>query len=499
MIRQILRSANRCLPTDKRRLTRQPVASFCCQNRASSSIASGTAVADSKKADEKVRLADRATKSLASLDAQFVRLKGDPSLRQFSPTEVLRRSPTFTDVEWGEYIHLCAGNMKKSSSHILMDINRMKDVIEIRNRACDWLTKNVDSVKPRQYFNFLRYLQAVTVKRRNNRSQTDLPQFIDPYASVSQWFMKHYSTLKSLAFFEILNEKTRFLVHHKLLEREAIDDCLKVIDHGIKLAQKEETEINNILHLLYTVELYRQLFKDEAKLSLFAERLVDILKKKDMPVNSKDLLETMTFLSEIKQPMDSLLTNRAVFRQHAKGDGGEWRWLRNAINLVFDEEEYASLRQMAAVAAVRAYKWKAADFTPDDMERFLQMAAEPIFANPSAAYFDSPMKEEVSLSSANRLKALIVAVRSASHSDLPQLGKLPVQVDDAFWDRFFDAVENNSSESEKRVGELMTLARVIEPHMPKPTEKTVFIAPLFNKERKERLRKIVNQGFRKGT
>lgn len=159
-------------------------------------------------------------------------------------------------------------------------------------------------------------------------------------------------------------------MQEKLLDKDPVDDCLKVIDYGVKLAQEEDCEINSILHLLYTVQLYSQTFKNQAKLSTFAQELVEILKKKEMPSNSKDLLETMIFLSENKSSVDLPLTNRAVFRRHANGNYAAWKWLRNAIQLIFKSDEYASLRQMAAVAAVRAYKWKAVNFTPDDIDRY---------------------------------------------------------------------------------------------------------------------------------
>lgn len=162
------------------------------------------------------------------------------------------------------------------------------------------------------------------------------------------------------------------MIQHKLLERDTVDDCLKIIEHGVKLAKLKDCEVNNILHLLYTIELYRRSFNnddDDAKFRRFAEELIEILKKKEMTANSKDLLETMIFLSEEKSSADLPLTNRAVFKRYSKGNEAAWKWLRNAIHLIFREDDFAYLRQMAAVAAVRAYKWKAIDFTPDDIDK----------------------------------------------------------------------------------------------------------------------------------
>lgn len=147
---------------------------------------------------------------------------------------------------------------------------------------------------------------------------------------------------------------------------EKQEDVLKVLQHGVELAEKD-TEIVNILHLLYTAELYSEVYSDAGSFAKISEKLLSILSGKKLPTDGFDLMHSLQFVSS-QRKVAPFLSQRAVFHRHAK-NASAWNWLRNSIELVFTNDEYEDVRPVAAVAAVRAYKWKAIPYTADDVER----------------------------------------------------------------------------------------------------------------------------------
>lgn len=46
-----------------------------------------------------------------------------------------------------------------------------------------------------------------------------------------------------------------------------------------------------------------------------------------------------------------------------------WQWLRNSVETTFDCDKYDHLRQLAAYTAVDAFKYRAVNFTAEELAR----------------------------------------------------------------------------------------------------------------------------------
>lgn len=152
---------------------------------------------------------------------------------------------------------------------------------------------------------------------------------------------------------------------YDMIGTESKEDVLKVFSYGVELAAKD-AEIVNILHLLHTIELYSRFYSD-SRFSENVQRLLTTLSTKDLPVDGLDLMHSLQFVSSQKN-VTGYLSTRAVFHHHAKNTAS-WNWLRNSIDLVFTNDDYEDVRPMAAVAAIRAYKWKAIEYSPNDVNK----------------------------------------------------------------------------------------------------------------------------------
>jgi hypothetical protein len=86
----------------------------------------------------------------------------------------------------------------------------------------------------------------------------------------------------------------------------------------------------------------------------------------------KQLTLSQAFVSD-EAPMKRRVVNtyERAFKHNTGGNYAAWKWLRNAIELAFEDNGLEHLRQLAAAAAVRAYVYKAVDFTPEEVNRYI--------------------------------------------------------------------------------------------------------------------------------
>uniref|UniRef100_A0A914VDY3 Uncharacterized protein n=1 Tax=Plectus sambesii TaxID=2011161 RepID=A0A914VDY3_9BILA len=444
------------------------------------SPSTSTSECSQPKANIKMKLASgRMAPSLAYMDRQ---VRGSAiELFQYYLKEIMQRLPTLTNAEWSEYLSIVAAYPLNFQ---LLPPDQKKSVQTVRDSACDFLADNLDNLKPFDYFNVIRFLQKMVKwniirTRYHDKSRlTILP--LSVHSNIFSWFMRNYSTLEPQLFFEILMRKTAYATLYNVARLEKQEDIYEILAYGMQVAKKER-EVNNILDLLYIVELYRDIFSlttDSSDFDFFSRRLLEMLKTLETPANRHDLRESLGFLGDSSIKIGAIST-RAVFHRYASSDPAAWKWLRRSIELVFEDGEFDDLRQAAAVAAVRAYKWKAIDFSPDDVSSYLSIAAEPFLTNP--AIFFEPSKSAISVPRSLMLSYLITAIRSAANSDLPTLGKLTVRLDGAYWKKFFEMVEHEAPKLGVRVAMLHSL-RCLKVASLSPMERK-FVAFPFNRER----------------
>uniref|UniRef100_A0A914XCC2 Uncharacterized protein n=1 Tax=Plectus sambesii TaxID=2011161 RepID=A0A914XCC2_9BILA len=226
-------------------------------------------------------------------------------------------------------------------------------------------------------------------------------------------------------------------VHDRLLL--AKDNLARVLFYGRMLAEKEG-EVNDILRLLHCVDSYSKLnvttrsHLPNTLLSNSSHKLFRMLSRRDKPRNRGDLDRSIRYLADTNlarpEKTPNFVSQRSLL-QHGAQKGKCWRFLRYSIESVFEHDELNYLRQAAALVAVRAYKWKAIDFHPDDVERYLNIATAPYLSNPTLIF-----ERRDSLPHHYAFIKLVLAVLSAATSDLPSRNKLSVRLDDAYWDNF---------------------------------------------------------------
>uniref|UniRef100_A0A914XCA5 ATPase expression protein 2, mitochondrial n=1 Tax=Plectus sambesii TaxID=2011161 RepID=A0A914XCA5_9BILA len=413
-------------------------------------------------------------------------------LLQYRPTEIINRLPTFTDKDWSEYLGIVAHYRIARGRLLPFTSEQMKHVEEIKKRLLEWLGEKKDKIESTDYFNLLRSLDVFSefgrlTKRRTKTLglQQSLPSSV--HENIFHWFMKNYEKLDRHAFFQILNRKVVHATLNDILSLESQEDVLKVLEHGTKLAE-DDAEIVNILHLLYTIELYSGSYSDP-RFSKSSQRLLATLANKALPVDGFDLFHSLQFVSSQKTT-GSALSQRAVFRRHADNRPA-WNWLRNSIELVFANDDYEDMRPIAAVAAVRAYKWKAIDYSPDDVNKYLTLAAKPYLTDP--AIFFKPSRNDAFNAKRTALSYLVLAIRSAAISDLPDLGKLSVRLDDAYWSKFFDVVEKEAPKLERTA--LLNDLKRLKIYKPLSKQELRFLSDPLGQGRDDRLKSLLKQKY----
>uniref|UniRef100_A0A914VQI3 ATPase expression protein 2, mitochondrial n=1 Tax=Plectus sambesii TaxID=2011161 RepID=A0A914VQI3_9BILA len=318
-------------------------------------------------------------------------------------------------------------------------------------RMVEAMAKCLDRFEPIDYFNFIRFLESRSFSYEDASSS-------NIQGPLCKWFIKYYSQLEPSAFFEILMAKACWLEQNRQLGTESEADVLKFLEHGTNLAT-QSAEISAALRMIHVIELYSiETEGNEKQYSALINSLLQSLAGKVLPSSQSDLFATLSFITGLhERPIKFRgirpLRTSHVFQRYSTGDSRDdvdrastvaspaagWQWLRNSIELPFGSDDLSHLRQLAAFAAVEAYRSGTVDFSADDIERFLYKASEPFLMNPAVLF--EPIPSDIpTMTRIDTLKILLMSLYAALDCDPDQLGvrlrASSIRFDYFYWERF---------------------------------------------------------------
>uniref|UniRef100_A0A914XIS6 ATPase expression protein 2, mitochondrial n=1 Tax=Plectus sambesii TaxID=2011161 RepID=A0A914XIS6_9BILA len=376
--------------------------------------------------------------------------------------DLQKRAVNFTVDDWREFLVAFAAK-GVHGGRVYFSSNRLEDMSDIVSRIANFC----EHFEPIDYYNFLRLLLTFELSFNDWKK---LPETVGE--NVCAWFMKKYEQLEPSAYFELLLMKTHWLEENRLLAIEPADDVLKFVERGVTLAT-QSSGISASLRMLHTIECYAKVI-DRSLLTPSVDRLLDALTRNGWPGSQNDLCSSLKFIAGLQHRLikrdkrKRTVTTQDVFQRYACGsrDGAvhpapkaAWQWLRNSIEMVFDSDQYDHLKQLAAYAAVDAFKYKAVDFSTDELARFLIAAAEPFTKNP-AVVMERLRTDVASVPRTVALKLVLAAIcRGLLECKDSRLRNLlqasSIRFDDQYWDRFFDILKEEAPkiarESDRRL------------------------------------------------
>lgn len=156
-------------------------------------------------------------------------------LRQYGPAEVAGRLATFTPADWSRYLSL-VGHYRMGGGRLLpFGLEQLKLFDKVKKSLFEWLSGNMESVQPVDYFNLLRSLDAFNefdrlTKRRAKTLglQQALPS--NAHDIIFQWLMKNYDKLDRHSFFQVdfvcvIGEGRTLACNTRLITAELRNSC----------------------------------------------------------------------------------------------------------------------------------------------------------------------------------------------------------------------------------------------------------------------------------
>uniref|UniRef100_A0A914WUN8 Uncharacterized protein n=1 Tax=Plectus sambesii TaxID=2011161 RepID=A0A914WUN8_9BILA len=401
--------------------------------------------------------------------------------------DLQKRAPNFTVDDWHEF--LCAISAMGIYGGRLFfaknELSAMTEIIGHLAKCCERFAEPID------YFNFIRLL--LRFEDSFNRFRNDLPAEVKE--NVSKWFLKNFHRLEPSAFFEIFLIRTQWLNKKRLLKMESDEDIMKLLEHGQHLAA-ENNGIVIALEMLQIINYYSNTMQRD-KLDPLISEIFDIMASRKLPSSQSDLCTALKLVvgeqrKVIRSKNTTATSTRHIFRRFAENSPkAAWKWLRNSIEVVFDSDELDHLRQLAAFAAVDAFKCKAVDFSVEELSRYLSVAAQPFLNNP-AYLLEGTTAKMPTVSRTTALRLLLEALYNGLANEPRLRDQLPlwVRFDDAYWDRFFDMLQKEAS---KRVDcrhlfGSIDLALRVRPEYPNRAPYQLIVAKPVNQRRKEIMR-----------
>uniref|UniRef100_A0A914WMP4 Uncharacterized protein n=1 Tax=Plectus sambesii TaxID=2011161 RepID=A0A914WMP4_9BILA len=406
-------------------------------------------------------------------------------MKSFSIIDAKRRLPTFTNDDWRRHLFALA--------HAGQYFPRNQEAVmaQIKDGAISWIEQNNDSIQPIDYYNFLSFLRVYQriyrILEPNNARRKML-----------RWFLDRYQSLQSDEFFPIFWRITFLLVQSAQEDEQTKQDIAKMIAHAVELAGNADIYLNlRLLQLLHQYSISKQL--EPQTIANFEEQIFALLRTKELPANQRDLFCTLRFVADIEKSYNesqSIITKASVFRAYARRRGVSWDWLRNSIELVFSgDDSYYHIRQPAALAAVRAYKWKAIPLLPEDVNRYIELAAEPYLTNPAILFEPQSIKGQSAPEHYVNFAYLLVAIKSAALTDLRDRGVLTVRLDGTFWDRFFATMKTEVAKLNGRRTELLRPIWIRCSHHASPKQlssrQREYLTPPHNRERYNMMKDLI--------
>uniref|UniRef100_A0A914UNF1 Uncharacterized protein n=1 Tax=Plectus sambesii TaxID=2011161 RepID=A0A914UNF1_9BILA len=359
---------------------------------------------------------------------QEVRAKAMTISNDYQLIDMKHRLPILDEEEWRIYLSTLGKMYLPDYMHFGYDqTENLQALIERIAPFCGRLA-------PIDFYNYLRFVDAFDIHQELADHLiwcSELP------LNISKWFLDRYESIECGAFFQILKLKTRFLRRNSLLfHSENEEEASEYLRHGFNLLEQPQSDICDCLDMLFLLQVYGRTSVGGNSNSLIAPTL-DRLAAKDLPNSLDDVYNSLQIICDEKlRKKRALSTPEFEFYRHARKNKAAWQWLRNSIELVFEEDDLERLRPLAAAAAVRAFIFKAVDFSPEQVNRYLSIAADPYLENP-AIVFETQKSEEQLPNRRIALSHLIYAVFAAVvNSDLRN--SLTVRLNDAYWRRFFD-------------------------------------------------------------
>uniref|UniRef100_A0A914VRJ2 Uncharacterized protein n=1 Tax=Plectus sambesii TaxID=2011161 RepID=A0A914VRJ2_9BILA len=353
------------------------------------------------------------------------------NMNSFDILDFNRRLPTFTDQDWSRYLSGlgAVGEYFPTGQETVMT--------KARDLASAWMLANVKSLSPIDYYNYLGFLERY-FKHYNmpmdNASQVDY--------WISKWFSERFDTLEPNTFLEIFMRIAHLHSSRKLRRTIITPTNLRPIVVHATTELVKDADVYEILGLLYIIHYFDSLVKHSRRTTytIAKQRLMTALAERDSCVDDHDIQRSLLFAVDSHSPSRAAPGYKEVQKRHIFLGGAHfdpaWRWIRSAVESAFAHERLIDLRQVAAFAAVRAYRWKNVAFTPNQVSGYLLEAAKPYIENPAIVFesrdFSAQLPHHIGF------RALLAAVRCAANSNLPEMGKMPIRLDDHFWDRFFE-------------------------------------------------------------
>uniref|UniRef100_A0A914UVX5 Uncharacterized protein n=1 Tax=Plectus sambesii TaxID=2011161 RepID=A0A914UVX5_9BILA len=364
--------------------------------------------------------------------ALYMRRRDHQKRMNFDVVKFLKRLPSLTHQEWRDGLSILGHPGKRRR---LFPKYKLREMNRARDGATSWLLSNSSLIEPYDYFNYLFFIgHFYRIYRSPLPSSTK--------KSIVKWFVERYETMEANTFFTIFKHLTVFNMEqgmNSLLFTPV--ELAEILSHGLKLAVN--AEINDLLTFLHCIDCYMK-FRQSNSLDLsdfpknlpsFGQQLLKILADREKPRDRGDLERSLRFLADSNvsglEAIPNMVPQRSILRRFGNEHRPTiWKWLQYSIESVFEHKDLEHLRQVAALVAVRAYKWKSINFQPDDVDRYLQSAALPYLANPALVY---ERRKEGILAHNYAFAYLIFAVLSAINSDLPKLNKMSVRFNHAYW------------------------------------------------------------------